>query len=111
VLQRNTMRCPELVSVAAYARHAGISPQAAYKRIRAKRLGDGVERHGGRLLIHLQKADAAWAVRSKPCNSRAAQLEQRMMASVDDLAADVAGQDDVYCRVAVHRWMARMLST
>jgi len=105
------MRCPELVSVAAYARHAGITPQAAYKRIHAGQLGDAVERHGGRLLIHLQKADAAWAVHSKPCNSRAAQLEQRMMASVDDLAADVSGQDDVYCRVAVYKWMALMLST
>jgi len=105
------MRLRELVSVAAYARHAGITPQAAYKRIHAKQLGDAVERHGGRLLIHLQKADAAWAVHSRPCNSRAAQLEARLLASADDLAADVAGQDDVYCRVAVHRWMARMLST
>jgi len=110
-LQHNTMRPRELVSVAAYARHAGISPQAAYKRITGLKLGDGVERHGGRLLIHPQKADAAWAERGKPCNSRAAQLEARMMASVDDLAADVAGQYDVYCRVAVYKWMARMLST
>jgi len=111
VLQHNTMRCSELVSVAAYARHAGISPQAAYKRIHAGQLGDGVERHGGRLLIHLQKADAAWAERGKPCNSRAAQLEQRMMANADSLAADVAGQDGVYCRVAVYKWMAQMLTT
>jgi len=69
------MRPCELVTVGQYAQHAGITPQAAYKRIGAKQLGDGVERHGGRLLIHLQKADAAWAVRSKPCNSRAAQLK------------------------------------
>jgi len=105
------MRCPELVSVAAYARHAAISPQAAYKRIHAGQLGDGVERHGGCLLIHLQKADEGWAERGKPCNSRAAQLEARMMASIDDLAADVAGQDDLYCRVSVYKWMAQMLST
>jgi len=105
------MRPRDLVTVGRYAQHAGISPQAAYKRISAGQLGDGVERHGGRLLIHLQKADAAWAERGKPCNSRAAQLEQRMMASVDELAADVAGQDDVYCRVAVYKWMAQMLST
>jgi len=105
------MRCPELVSVAAYAQHAGITPQAAYRRISGGRLGDGVERHGGRLPIHLQKADTAWAMHCKPCNSRAAQLEQRMMASVDDLAADVAGQDDVYCQVAVYKWMAQMMST
>jgi len=105
------MRCPELVTVAAYAQRAGISPQAAYKRITGGRLGDAVERHGGRLLIHLRRADAAWAERGRPCNSRAAQLEARMMASVDDLAADVAGQDDVYCRVAVYKWMALILST
>jgi len=105
------MRPCELVTVGQYAQHAGITPQAAYKRIHAGQLGDGVERHGGRLLIHLQRADAAWAERGKPCNSRAAQLEQRMMASVDDLAADVAGQDDVYCKVAVYKWMAQMLST
>jgi len=105
------MRPRELVTVGQYAQHAGITPQAAYKRVHAGLMGDGVERHGGRLLIHLQKADAAWAERGKPCNSRAAQLEARMMASVDDLAADVAGQDDVYCRVAVYKWMAQMLST
>jgi len=105
------MRCPELVTVGQYAQHAGITPQAAYKRITGGQLGDAVERHGGRLLIHLQMADAAWAVHSKPCNSRAAQLEQRMMASVDDLAADVAEQPHTYCVVAMHRWMAQMLST
>jgi len=105
------MRPRDLVTVGQYAQHAGITPQGAYKRIHAGQLGDAVERHGGRLLIHPQKADAAWAVHSKPCNSRAAQLEARLMASVDDLAADVAGQDDVYCRVAVYKWMAQMLST
>jgi len=105
------MRPCELVTVGRYAQHAGITPQAAYKRIHAGQLGDAVERHGGRLLIHPRRADAAWAVHSKPCNSRAAQLEARLMASVDSLAADVAGQDDVYCRVAVHRWLALMLST
>jgi len=110
-LQHNTMRPRELVSVRRYAQHAGITPQAAYKRITGGQLGDAVERHGGRLLIHLQRADAAWAVHSRPCNSRAAQLEQRMMASVDDLAADVAEQPHTYCVVAMHRWMAQMLST
>jgi len=105
------MRPRDLVTVGQYAQHAGISPQAVYRRISGKQLGDGVERHGGRLLIHVQKADAAWAERGKPCNSRAAQLEQRMMASVDDLAADVAEQPHTYCVVAMHRWMAQMLST
>jgi len=105
------MRPRELVTVGQYAQHAGITPQAAYKRIHAGQLGDAVECHGGRLLIHLQRADAAWAERGRPCNSRAAQLEARMMASVDDLAVDVAEQPHTYCVVAMHRWMALMLST
>lgn len=99
------------VSVKQYAQHAGITPAAAYKRIHAGQLGDGVERHGGRYLINTQKADAAWAVHSRPCNSRAAQLEQRLMASVDQLAKELAGMDHTYCRVAVWRWMEQMLST
>jgi len=110
-LQHNRMWPCELVTIGQYAQHAGITPQGAYKRIHAGQLGDAVERHGGRLLIHVQKADTAWAERGKPCNSRAAQLEARLMANADSLAADVAGQDDVYCRVAVYKWMAQMLST
>lgn len=99
------------VSVKQYAQHAGITPAAVYKRIHAGQLGEGVQRRGVRYLIHPQRADAAWATHGRPCNSRAAQLEARLMASVEQLAAEVAGMDDTYCRVAVYRWMDQLLLT
>lgn len=99
------------VNVKQYAQHAGISPAAVYKRIHAGQLGEGVQRHGGRYLIHLQRADAAWALHGRPCNSRAAQLEARLMASADRIADELAGMPADYCRVAVYRWMDQLLST
>jgi hypothetical protein len=99
------------VTVNQYARYAGITPAAVYKRIHAGQLGDGVQRHGCRYLIDPRRADAAWAVHGRPCNSRAAQLEQRLLASADQLADEVAGMNHTYCRVAVYRWMQEILST
>jgi hypothetical protein len=99
------------VTVSEYARHAGITPAAVYKRIHAGQLGDGVHRHGARYLIDPRRADAAWAQHGRPCNSRAAQLEARLMATADQLADELAGMDDTYCRVAVYCWMAQLLST
>jgi hypothetical protein len=99
------------VSVGEYARHAGVTPAAVYKRIHAGQLADAVQRHGSRYLIHPQRADAAWAIHSKPCNSRAAQLEQRLMASADRIADELAGMPADYCKVAVWRWVAELVST
>lgn len=99
------------VSVKQYAQHAGITPAAVYKRIHAGQLGEGVQRHGVRYLIHPQRADAAWAIHGRPCNSRSAQLEARLMASADRIADELAGMPADYCRVAVYRWMDQLLST
>ena len=97
------------VSVSQYAQRAGITAAAVYKRIRAGQLGDGVRRHGGRYLIHTRRADAAWAIHGRPCNSRAAQLEQRLMATADQLADELAGMDRTYCRVAIYRYLQQIL--
>lgn len=99
------------VSVKQYAQHAGITPAAVYKRIHAGQLGEGVQRHGVRYLIHPQRADAAWVTHGRPCNSRAAQLEARLMANAERIADELAGMPADYCRVAVYRWMDQLLST
>ena len=97
------------VSVKQYAQHAGITPAAAYKRLHAGQLGDGVIHHQGRYWIDPQRADAAWAHHGKPCNSRSAQLEQRLMAVAEPLAAELAGMPIDYCRVAIYRVMGELL--
>ncbi len=99
------------VSVKRNAQHAGIMPAAVYKRIHAGQLGEGVQRHGGRYLIHPQCADAAWATHGKPCNSQSARLEARLMASADRIADELAEQPADYCRVAMWRWVAKLVST
>ena len=99
------------VGVKRYAQHAGITPAAVYKRIHAGQLGEGVQRHGVRYMIHPQLADAAWATHGRPCNSRAAQLEARLMANADRIADELAGMPADYCRVAAYRWMDQLLST
>jgi len=91
------------VSAGEYARHAGITVQAVYLRLHAGHLGDGICRHGGRYLIEPAAADAAFANRGRPCNSRAAQLEARLMAFPDQLAPELEGMDATYIRVALSR--------
>ena len=97
------------VSVKHYAQHAGVTVQAIYQRMRAGQLGDAVRRNGSRYLINPQRADAAWAMHGKPCNSRAAQLEARLMLLPDQLADELAGMDPTYCRVALTRVILNLL--
>ena len=97
------------VSVKLYAQHAGVTVQAIYQRIRAGQLGDAVKRHGSRYSINPQRADAAWAMHGKPCNSRAAQLEARLLLLPDQLADELAGMDPTYCRVALTRVILNLL--
>ena len=99
------------VSVGEYAHHAGITVQAVYRRLHNQQLGDAVQRAGGRYLIHRHRADVAWAMRGRPCNSRSAQLEARLMATADRIADELAGQPADYCRVAMWRWVAELVST
>jgi hypothetical protein len=97
------------VSVAEYARWEGVSVQAIYARIRNGQLADGVVRHAGRYLIHPARAAAAWAQHGRPCNSRAAQLEQRLMLLPDQLADELAGEDSTYVRIALTRAILDLL--
>jgi hypothetical protein len=98
------------VSVGEYACHAGITVQAVYRRLHNQQLGDAVQRAGGRYLIHRQQADVAWAMRGRPANSRAAQLEARLMLLPDQLAEELAGMDATYCRVALTRVILNLLN-
>ena len=97
------------VTVAEYAQHAGVTVQAIYQRMRAGQLGDAVRRHDSRYLVNPQRADAAWAMHGKPANSRAAQLEARLMLLPDQLADELAGMDATYCRVALTRVILNLL--
>ena len=97
------------VTVRQYAQQAGVTVQAIYQRIRAGQLGEAVRRNGSRYLIHPQRADAAWAMHGKPCNSRAARLEARLMLLPDQLADELAGMDPTYCRVALTRVILDLL--
>ena len=98
-----------LITAAQYARHAGITVQAVYQRLHAGHLGDGVRRHGGRYWFDAAAADAAFASRGRPCNSRGAQLEARLMALPDQLAPELAGMDQTYIRVALARVILELL--
>jgi hypothetical protein len=99
-----------VISVKQYAQHQGVTVQAIYQRIQAGQLGDAVQRAGGRYLIHRQQADVAWAMRGRPANSRAAQLEARLMLLPDQLAEELAGMDATYCRVALTRVILNLLN-
>ena len=98
------------ISVKQYAIHQGVTVQAIYKRIAHGQLGDGVIHRNGRYLINPQRADAAWSKHGKPCNSRAAQVELRLMAIADDLAVELAGQSVEYCRAALWRTVDQVLN-
>lgn len=98
------------VSVAEYAQREGVTVQAIYARIRAGQLADAVVRHGGRYLVNPARAALSWAQRSRPCNSRAAQLEQRLLLLPDQLADELAGEDVTYCRVALTRAILDLLA-
>ena len=98
------------ISVRRYAELEGISPQAAHKRIQAGSLGEAVTRKGKRIWIDPQIAAIEWARRGRPCNSRAAQLEQILMATAPTLAAEIAGQSPEYCRAAVWRWLDQAIN-
>ena len=97
------------VSVGNYARHAGITVQAVYRRLHAGHLGDGARRHGGRYLIQPAAADAAFADRGRPCNSRHARLEARLMLLPDQLAEELEGEDATYIRVALLRHIGNLI--
>lgn len=99
------------VSVARYAEHAGITVQAVYRRIHAGHLGDGVRCHAGRYWVQAERADAAFADRGRPYNSRAVQIEARLIAAADAIAAELAHQPPDYCRVAIWRWFDQIIST
>jgi hypothetical protein len=105
------MIAPGWVSVGRYAEHAGITVQAAYRRIHAGHLGDGACRHRGRWWVLPELAERSFANRSRPCNSRAAQIEARLIAAADAIAAELAHQPPDYCRVALWRWFDQILST
>ncbi len=96
-------------TVAEYARREGVTVQAIYRRLHAGQLGDGAIRHGGRYLIHPARAAAAWAQHGRPCNSRAAQLEQRLLLLPDQLADELAGEDSTYVRIALTRAILGLL--
>lgn len=100
-----------VLSVRRYAALEGISPQAAHKRIQAGSLGAAVIRKGRRIWIDPQIAAVEYAKRSRPCNSRAAQLEQTLMATAPTLAAEIAGQSPEYCRAAVWRWLDQAINS
>ena len=88
----------------------GVSQQAIYRRISRGQLGDAVTHRGGRYWIDANRADAAWAKHGRPCNSKAAQIETRLMALADDLAREVVGQSPEYCTAAVWRMVDQVLA-
>ena len=94
-----------VISVKRYAEQEGISPQAAHRRIQSGRLEAAVTRVGRRVWIDPKVAAIEWAKHGRPCNSRAAQLEQLLTATAPKLAAEVAGQSPEYCRAAIWRWL------
>ena len=98
------------ISVKQYAIHQGVSQQAIYRRISRGQLGDAVIHRGGRYWIDPTRADAAWAKHGRPCNSKAAQIETRLMALADDLAREVVGQSPEYCTAAVWRMVDQVLA-
>ena len=99
-----------VISVKQYAMHQGVSQQAIYRRISRAQLGDAVTHRGGRYWIDATRADAAWAKHGRPCNSKAAQIESRLMALADDLAREVVGQSPEYCTAAVWRMVDQVLA-
>ena len=99
-----------VLSVRRYALQEGISPQAAHKRIKSGHLNAAIIRNGRRIWIDPHLAAIEWAKRSKPCNSRAAQLEQYLMATAPILAAEVSGQSPEYCRAALWRWVDQAIN-
>ena len=99
-----------VISVKQYAIRQGVSQQAIYRRISRGQLGDAVIHRGGRYWIDANCADAAWAKHGRPCNSKAAQIETRLMALADDLAREVVGQSPEYCTAAVWRMVDQVLA-
>ena len=97
------------ISAAAYARRCGVTPGAICHRIRKGQLDDAVHREAGRVWIDPQRADALFLHRGRPCNSRALQIELRLMAAVDEIAAELAGQPRDYCMVAMLRWADQII--
>jgi len=75
----------------------------------AGHLGDGARRHGGRYLIQPAAADAAFADHGRPCNSRHARLEGRLIALAEPLARELAGMPEDYCRIALLRHIGRLI--
>ena len=74
-------------------------------RIQSGRLGTAVTRVGRRIWIDPKVAAIEWAKHGRPCNSRAAQLEQLLTATAPKLASEVVGQSPEYCRAAIWRWL------
>ena len=91
------------IGLASYSQFAGITVQAASKRARNGQLGDAALRINGRWWVDPFKAERNFAVRAKPCNSRAARIEAALMAEAEHLAQELAGQSIEYCRAAIRR--------
>lgn len=103
------MKPPDHISVAAYARRCGVGVQAIYRRIDRHQLDGAITRQGGRVWVRPEAADHAFAMRAKPCNSRAARLQERLILLSDTLAEELHGQSLEYCRAAVARLVDRVL--
>lgn len=99
-----------VISVKRYAIQEGISTQAAHKRIQAGHLNAAVIRRGRRIWVDPNLAAIEWAKRSRPCNSKAAQLEQHLTATASTLAAEVSGQSIEYCQAAIWRWLDQAIN-
>lgn len=99
-----------VISVKRYAIQEGISTQAVHKRIQAGHLNAAVIRNGRRIWIDPNLAAIEWAKRSRPCNSKAAQLEQYLTATAPTLAAELSGQSLEYCQAAIWRWLDQAIN-
>lgn len=104
------MRPAGYISVREYASRCGISVPAVHHRINRGHLDGAVQRSGSRIWIQPDRADDLFAQRGRPCNSRAMQIENRLMAAVDQIAAELACQPRDYCSVALWRWAGQILA-
>ena len=107
--ERPAMKPADHISVQAYARRCGVGEQAIYRRIERGLLQGALTRQSGRIWIHPARADRAYAMRSLPCNSRAARLQERLILLSDTLPEELHGQSLEYCRAAIARLVDRVL--
>lgn len=87
---RTKQEQPERVSVAEYARHRGVTPEAVRKAIKGGRIAKAAERKGRSWAIDVAEADRRWETRPRPTKAPKTQaataVAERAQARVEVLA-------------------------